>query len=406
VKRRIYFFLIIFLLSVIVSCSRKNISILKPEETKIRWSKENSLTKTETVILSDDMDKQSLISAAENSLRYYNKKKSEDAVFFGADSYTVSSVKNSIIDFKTKLEEMDLTDTFYNYIRDNYLVYKSAADTVLFTGYYEASLKGSLIKSDTYLYPIYSKPDDLYKIELSRFPIYSKIKDAGAPKQLRCRIGNEKSIVPYYTRDEIDFEKKLENKNLEIVWCDSLIDIFFLQIQGSGIVNLDNGDSMRINYCDENGHPYKPIGKYMIEKKALSKDNVSMQSIRTYLNTHPEEVRDIFNYNPSYVFFRKVDEGPLGNIEVPLTPLRSIALDSRIFPKGALCFIETFKPVFDDNNNILEWKKCFRFVFNQDTGGAIVGPGRTDIFTGFGPQSEIIAGHQKHFGRLYFLMLK
>ncbi|MBP7653122.1 MltA domain-containing protein [Candidatus Dependentiae bacterium] len=402
-KKQLILFLMLYF--IFVSCGHKNV-VLKPDVKPI-WTNQNSLKKIDSVIFSDDLTKQSLISAAENSLKYINKKNSSDVLYFGSDTFSISQLKTTIIDFKTKVEELDLTDTFFNYISQNYHIYKSASDTVLFTGYYEAFLKGSLVQSDTFRYPLYSKPEDMYKIELSKFPIYSKFKDSGLPKQLRCRIDNSgKTVLPYYTRDEIDNGKKLENKNLEIVWCDSLIDIFFLQIQGSGIVQLDNGDSMRVNYSDENGHPYKPIGKYLLEKKVLTKENVSMQSIRSYLESHNEEITDVFNYNPSYVFFRKVEEGPLGNIEVPLTPLRSAAFDSRIFPKGALCFIETYKPVFDENNRIIDWKKCYRFIFNQDTGGAIVGPGRVDLFTGFGKQSEITAGHLKHYGNLYFLIKK
>jgi membrane-bound lytic murein transglycosylase A len=131
-----------------------------------------------------------------------------------------------------------------------------------------------------------------------------------------------------------------------------------------------------------------------------------MQSIRKFLTTHPALVKEILNYNPSYVFFRTLEDGPLGNIGVPLTPGRSIALDSKLFPKGALGFISSQKPVVDETGAITEWSKFSRFVINQDTGGAIRGAGRADVFWGSGPYAEIAAGHMKHEGELYLLIKK
>jgi len=144
----------------------------------------------------------------------------------------------------------------------------------------------------------------------------------------------------------------------------------------------------------------------MLQRGVLAEDNVSMQSIRDYLKKHPEEMKSIFTYNPSYVFFRVVDQGPLGFIQVPLTPYRSIALDHRLFPRGALCYIETELPAFDKDGKLKQWNKHRGFVLNQDTGGAIRGPGRIDLFTGIGVESELVAGHLKREGTFYFLMKK
>jgi membrane-bound lytic murein transglycosylase A len=144
----------------------------------------------------------------------------------------------------------------------------------------------------------------------------------------------------------------------------------------------------------------------LIDKKKITVKEMSMQKIRQYLNSHPDEIKEVFNYNPSYVFFQNEPNGPLGNINVKLTPGRSIALDRRIFPKAALCFIETEKPIVDGAGQIQSWRRFTRFAMNQDTGGAIRGPGRADIFWGNGPYAEIAAGHLKHTGNLYFLVLK
>ena len=158
-------------------------------------------------------------------------------------------------------------------------------------------------------------------------------------------------------------------------------------------------------YDGANGRPYKSIGKYLIDTGAMTKENMSMQAIREYLRTHPDKLTEILNENPSYVFFR-LDTGPsLGNISVPLTPGRSIATDSKLFPKGALGFIAAQKPVIE-NGAIKAWVPFTRFVLNQDTGGAIKGPGRADLFFGQGADAELTAGNFQHEGELYFLMRK
>lgn len=131
-----------------------------------------------------------------------------------------------------------------------------------------------------------------------------------------------------------------------------------------------------------------------------------MQRIRAYMKNYPEELERVLNHNESYVFFRLVDQGPMGNIEVPLTPGRSVATDRRLFPNGALAFIQTEKPIVSQDRTIESWETFGRFVLNQDTGGAIRGPGRVDLFWGNGPHAETAAGHMKHYGTLYFLVLK
>ena len=191
-----------------------------------------------------------------------------------------------------------------------------------------------------------------------------------------------------------------------LAFADNPIDVFFLHIQGSGIVTLDNGETLRVNYDESNGQPYYAIGKWLVQQEILTLENVSMQSIREYLEKHPDELEEIFITNPSYVFFRVVDEGPMGSIGVPVTAFRSIATDAYLFPRGALCYVETQIPVFDDRDKITGWQAYSGFVLNQDTGGAIRGPGRVDLFTGYGKKSKLIAGHMKQFGTFYFLVKK
>jgi membrane-bound lytic murein transglycosylase A len=269
---------------------------------------------------------------------------------------------------------------------------------VLFTGYYEPLLSCRITGDETFRYPLYRRPDDMIEVDLSQF-------GDGFPKsRLYGRLDNKK-VVPYYSREEIDQRKVLAGRDLEVLWCSDIIDIYVLQVQGSGKVDLGDGDIMSVLYDGANGRPYKSIGKYLIDTGAMTKDVMSMQAIRVYLRTHPDKLTSVLNQNPSYVFFR-LDTGPsIGNIGVPLTPGRSIATDSKLYPKGALAFISTQKPVIE-NGMIKEWVPFTRFVLNQDTGGAIKGAGRADVFFGHGPDAELTAGNLQHEGELYFLMRK
>jgi membrane-bound lytic murein transglycosylase A len=192
-----------------------------------------------------------------------------------------------------------------------------------------------------------------------------------------------------------------------VAWVSSLTDRFFLEIQGSGRVELDNGEVLRVHYDGKNGHPYQSIGRYLIDQGEIPKKEMSMQAIRTWLETHPHRREEVFHHNTSFVFFRKEKGGPYGSIGVPLTPLRSIATDRSVFPRGALCFVETRMPSMDAPGTTAEdFTPVSGFVLNQDTGGAIKGPGRVDFFCGNGPWAEHAAGHMNHTGHVYVLVLK
>jgi membrane-bound lytic murein transglycosylase A len=374
------------------------------------WTIENSLSPVLNPDIKDQKDRESLIQAINNSLDYLNEKKPDTIHHFGKNQVSNQHLKDSLLDFKEKLLEWGLSQQFYQYVEQNFHFYQSSVKEVLFTGYFEAHLKGSLQQSETYRFPLYRKPDDLIRIQLDQFPIYEKYK--GLPRILKGRFSEDKQVLPYFSRQEIDSQKKLAGKNLEIVWTDDIIDVFFLHIQGSGVVTLDSGEMFRVNYAESNGHPYRAIGRLLINRGILTYETMSMQSIKHYLQTHPQELEAIFNYNPSYVFFREVKKGPLGSINVPLIPYRSIATDKYLFPRGALCYIDTELPDFEARNaamphlKVSKWKKLRGFVLNQDSGGAIRGPGRVDLYTGFGEKSEYEAGHLKQKGSLYFLVKK
>ena len=351
----------------------------------------------------DDMIYDGLEHSIAMSLTYLDKLPADRPFDFGGDRYTTADLIRSLQFFLDFVQSRPDADKMRKFIMSNFLVYRSIGrdnkGEVLFTGYYEPHLRGSLLRTETYRYPIYARPQDLIRIDLSRF------KEKYAGETIIARYANQQ-VLPYYDRNEIESGGVMEGNADVLAWVGDPVDVFFLQIQGSGKVYLDNGDVLNVHYSTSNGRPYRSIGKLLIDQEKISVDEMSMQKIREYLNAHPEEMEAVFNYNPSYVFFQIEPDGPLGNINVKLTPGRSIALDRHIFPKAALCFIDAQKPVIDSSGNIQKWQRFTRFVMNQDTGGAIRGPGRADIFWGNGPYAEIAAGHLKHRGFLYFLVLK
>ncbi|MCF6249537.1 MAG: MltA domain-containing protein [Desulfobacula sp.] len=191
-----------------------------------------------------------------------------------------------------------------------------------------------------------------------------------------------------------------------VVWLKSRVDRFFLEIQGSGRVVLEDGAILRVHYAGSNGNAYRSVGRYLIDQNEILKENMSMQAIRTWLELHPDRMDEVLHVNESFVFFKKEEGGPYGSLSVEVSAFRSLATDSRLFPKGALCFLQAQLPDRVNVNPIKTWENASFFVLNQDTGGAIKGPGRADIFCGSDNYAEYTAGHMNTYGRLYFLVLK
>jgi membrane-bound lytic murein transglycosylase A len=352
---------------------------------------------------SDDMDFESLSLAIQKNLEYLDRLDPDYKFSYGPEEFTCRQIREGQEAFQKLISGRPDIKTLNDEIKNKFFVYRAAGKSgggkVLFTGYYEPVLEASTLATGPFIYPLYRVPDDLIKVDLSIFN--KKFKG----ETIIARIEGNK-VLPYYSRKQIEDEKALQGRDLELAWLKDPVDVAFLQIQGSGKLKFQSGDSISVGYQAANGQPYNSIGKYMIEKGYLRREEVSMQAIRSYLVSHPEIINEVLNYNQSYVFFRVLDNGPLGNIQVPLTAGRSIATDSRLFPKGALCFLSSEKPVINDLGEIQEWTGFSRFVLNQDTGGAIKGAGRADIFWGNGKYAEIAAGYMKNEGELYFLIKK
>jgi membrane-bound lytic murein transglycosylase A len=262
----------------------------------------------------------------------------------------------------------------------------------LFTGYYEPLLRGAREPDAVHRYPLYRRPTDLVSVDLGQFD----------PELEGRRIGGrvEKGrLVPYADRAAID-RGALAGRQLEFLWVDDPVDRFFLEIQGSGQVRLPDGETIRVGYADQNGRPYRAIGKDLIEIGAIPREQMSMQAIRAWLAANPAEAPAMMARNPSYVFFGEAPpaSGPSGAQGVPLTPGRSLAVDRKYLPLGAPMWIDTMAPEPEGDRPLQ------RLVVAQDTGGAIRGAVRGDVFWGAGARAEHLAGHMKSPGRLYILL--
>lgn len=352
---------------------------------------------------SDDMDFAGLKESIIESISYLEKIPKEREFTFGEDVYNADYMLTSMKHFISFLSMKPSKEELKNFVSSNYLVYQSKGhDTsrqVLFTGYYEPELKGNRVKSKKFNIPLHSLPEDLITIDLSLF----------SPKFLGEKIVGRfsgKTVLPYYERREIISDVSFSKKAKPLAWVKDPVECFFLHIQGSGKIIFPNGNSIQVGYSGSNGRPYRSVGKYLADNNKIPLSEMSMQAIRSYLKNNPDEMETVLNQNPSYVFFKVIKDGPLGCIQAKLIPGRSIATDRKIFPLSAIAFIETQKPLIDENGNITNWQNMSRFVLNQDTGGAIKGPGRVDVFFGSGNYAEIAAGHLKHPGKLYFLIEK
>ncbi len=351
----------------------------------------------------DDRQFTDIVLAVRQSITYYKKLPPATVLAFGPERVSVPDLIVTLQNFLLIVENPTLSyEQKIKQIESDFILYRSVGSNgrggILFTGYYEPLLSCRTAANAVYQYPLYERPEDIIEVDLAQF-------GNGYPKnKLIGRLDGNK-VIPYFSREEIDRQHALAGKGLELIWCSDLLDIYTLQVQGSGKADLGDGNIVSILYDGQNGRQYKSIGKYLLDAGIIPKEGMSLQTIRQYLRDNPEKIEGILDQNPSYVFFR-MDAGPsLGNIGVPLTPGRSIATDSRLFPKGALAMISTTKPVIE-NGQVKQWVPFTRFVVNQDTGGAIKGPGRVDLFWGQGQEAELSAGAMQQEGELYFLMRK
>jgi len=283
---------------------------------------------------------------------------------------------------------------FESFFDPHQVVAPDGSSSGLITGYYEPLLRGARKKGGPYQTPLYKVPDDMVIIDLGS--VYPEL----ANKRVRGRLKG-KRVVPYPSREEISRSGLPGN---ELLWVDDSVEAFFLEVQGSGRVQLPDGETVRVAYADQNGRPYQSIGKWLVQKGELTTEQATAQGIKAWIDGHPTRQQELFNANPSYVFFKeeKLPDpkvGPKGTLNVPLTPQRSVAIDRSQLPLGAPVYLNTTLPGDDE-------MPLQRLMLAQDTGGAIKGAIRLDLFFGFGSEAADFAGRMKQRGNIWVLLPK
>jgi membrane-bound lytic murein transglycosylase A len=269
------------------------------------------------------------------------------------------------------------------------LISTTSGEVGMITGYYEPIIDGSRTPSARYPFPIYGVPQDLVVVDLGNVVPETR------GLRLRGRVDGRR-LVPYYTRGEIDARGDAFPAPV-LAWSGDPVELFFLQIQGSGQVRLESGERIRIGYADQNGHPYRSLGRYLVERGEMLLEQASMQGIKAWAAANPLKLQDALSQNPSYVFFRELPtpDGPIGALNVPLHAEYSLAVDRRFVPLGAPVYLATTMPLSEEP---LE-----RLMAAQDVGGAIRGVVRGDFYWGTGPDAGALAGRMRQQGRMWLL---
>ena len=350
-------------------------------------------------LFADDMDIDSLIESTGRQAAYLEKQAPGKKISFGSDSYENRRLLRSVQELLAKLQQNPDNKELNKFLHENYLVYqaggrtKQRGRTMLVTGYYEPLFAGSLTKEPPFLTPIYSPPKSL--VILSTEDGKKKI----------GRYDRDNTFTDYWSRAEI------ENSNLlkgdELAFLKDPFDAFLLHVQGSGRIQLPDNSVLSVRFAGSNGLGYNSIGKLLVDEKIMTLEEVNIPAIRAYLRHHPEQQQRILQHNPRFIFFTRGDSlPPKGSSGERLTPGRSIAMDASSLPGGTIGYLASRRPVFDLNGTITDWIPLNRFVFPQDSGAAIKGTGRVDIFWGNGNYAELAANHMKEEGKLYFLVKK
>lgn len=379
ILRNGYLAFLLMILFVLAGCVGKSGTVL-PQSQPL------SSANTSQIDFVDDLDIKSLDLAIERSLSYYDDLDDDKVCQLADRKISVSRLKESLIEFRRVIKNEDSPEERKKRISRDFDVYRAAGQdgygSVLFTGYYVPQLAGSRTRTKKYKYP-------LYKV----------------PQELNARSSSQ--TTPYFSRKEIDVGGVLRGKNLEIAWVADPVELFFLHIQGSGEIKFEDNTILTVSALLTNGRPYRSVPGYLLKKGIIGSRDASNQNIKRFLKEKDEDTLfEILSYNERYIFFKLV-ERPTGALGKPVTAGRTIATDPEIFPPGALAFIRLKKPALDSEGNPTSKRISFsRFVLNQDKGAAIKGPGRVDLFCGFGNSAESVAANLKEKGELYFLIKK
>lgn len=349
-------------------------------------------------VLVDDADRQSLVTAARRQAQYLKFLPGNRQLKLANGTISIEELRASMASFLAIVSHEQSPKRIRERLRDEFALFPVSLPPdpesdrrVLVTGYFEPVLEGSLSPGGPYTYPLFKAPSDLVSWKSGE----------------RTMIGRrgKSGIIPYWTRREIEKEARLAGN--ELVYLHDPVEAFILHIQGSGKIRLPDGSLRPVRYAASNGHPYRSIGKLLVDEGRLTREEATLPGIEKYLRDHPEDMWRVLHANPRYIFFDWGKEGAVrGSAGTELTPGRSIAVDPSVVPLGSIAFIMTRIPVFNETGRLTGWQPLRRFVFPQDSGAAIKGSGRIDLFLGNGREARLAAGQMREDGACYILLKK
>lgn len=350
-------------------------------------------------VFHDDLERASLLVAAQHHRQYLLQLPKTYSANIAGLAVPRDNLLGSVQELIAELFTNPSAEELNFFIRNKFAIYKAGGRVagkkgeMLVTGYFEPCYEARLQPEDDFIYPIYTRPDSLLDLP-----------GRGLPGGVG-RIGTDGLPVPFWTRSEIEDLKLLQG--YELAYLKDPFDVFLLHVQGSGRLLLKDGQSLPVRFSASNGLEYKSIGKFLVDQNIFKLKEVSIPAIRNWLEENPKQRKALLYHNPRYTFF-SLGTGtfPRGSTGVELTPGRSIATDRSQLPGDLIGYIVTRKPIIDGTGNVTDWTPMNRFVFPQDSGAAIQGPGRVDMFWGAGPYAKAAAGAMHETGELYFLLSK
>jgi peptidoglycan lytic transglycosylase A len=351
----------------------------------------------------DDMSRASLKEAILKQLRVMEPADLTQRVRIGPRKVTRQHLVDTLYAFMDLLEQDISEEEFNRRLNEQFEVipagYHRAGRPVVFTGYYTPIIPARREKTRDYIYPLYQKPDWYPETQAALSIRETRYSDSGYHL---THVRDQ----PLLTREDIDGDQALSDQELELAWLKDDLERYFLHIQGSGYLAFPDGTLQAVQYMGSNHLPYHSVGKQMLEDGVIEPAQGSMQGMKQYFREHPEDINTYLFRNNRYIFFQNSDSSPRGSGGAELVAGRSIATDKSLYPAGGLVFITVDKPVLNDELEITGWQKISRFVVDQDTGSAIKGPGRVDLYFGIGEPAGAAAGHYKRTGNMVYLLQK
>jgi len=348
-------------------------------------------------LFDDDLDRQSMITALDRSIAYWQRRPANLKVKICGQPHPRQDIISTLEALRTIFKEEQKPSIAARVRREFTICPANDGADLLITGYYQPIFEGSMRKSGPFQYPLYRTPPDLVAFE----------KAASHKREIGRRLSDGR-IVPYWSRQEIEDGDLLAGQ--EIIYLRDTLEAFTLQVQGSGLIRLRDGSLRPLLFAQSNGLPYRSIGKLLVREGRIPLEEISMAKIVDYLHEHVDEQRRILHYNSRFIFFRwgstTGDHGVLGSMGEKLTPGRSVAMDRKELPLGLAAYLVSTQPVLDQKGGVRAWQPLRRFVLHQDSGAAIKGPGRLDLFWGQGKRAGLAAGAMRQKGRLYILLKK